>query len=57
MSVFAIILSIILCFFSCYLFYKILEINKDIDILYDNYSNYLESITKNNIQKRGSVLK
>lgn len=57
MSVISIIISIILCFFSCYLFYKILEINKDIDTLYDNYSSSIETITKNNIKKRGSVLK
>lgn len=57
MIVISVILSIILCFAFCYLFYKILEINKDIDTLYDNYSNSIETITKNNMQKRSSVLK
>lgn len=57
MFVLLMILFIIECFGFCYLFYKILEINKDIDTLYDNYSNSIEKITKNNIQKRSSVLK
>lgn len=52
-----VILFIIECFGFCYLFYKILEITKDIDILYDNYSSFIEKITKDNIKKRGSVLK
>lgn len=52
-----VILFIIECFGFCYLFYKILEITKDIDILYDNYSSSIEKITKDNIKKRGSVLK
>jgi len=54
---FLVILFIIECFGFCYLFYKILEINKDIDTLYDKYSKELEKITKNNIIKRSSVLK
>lgn len=57
MVVISVILSIILCFSFCYLFYKILEINKDIDTLYDNYSSSIERITKDNMQKRRSVLK
>lgn len=54
---FLVILFIIECFGFCYLFYKILEINKDIDTLYDKYSEELEKITKNNVIKRSSVLK
>ncbi len=57
MFVFLVILFIIECFGFCYLFYKILEINKDIDTLYDNYSKEIEKITKNNVVKRSSVLK
>lgn len=52
-----IIFFIIQCFAFCYLFYKNLEINKDIETLYSNYSDYIEKITKENIEKRGSVLK
>lgn len=54
---FLVILFIIECFGFCYLFYKILEINKDIDTLYDKYSEQLEKITKNNVIKRSSVFK
>ena len=54
---FLVILFIIECFGFCYLFYKIIEINKDLDTLYDNYSNFIEKITKDNIKKRGSILK
>lgn len=41
----------------CYLFYKILEINKDIDTLYENYSNSIEKNIKENVEKRRCVLK
>lgn len=56
MFVFLIILFIIECFGFCFLFYKVLEIEKDIETLYNNYSSQIENITKNNIIKR-SVLK
>ena len=52
-----IILFILECGAFCYLFYKILEINKDIDILYKNYSEVIVKITKENISKRRNVLK
>ena len=52
-----IILFIIECLAFCYLFYKILEINKDIDTLYNNYSNSFEKEIKENVKKRSSVLK
>lgn len=51
-----VILFIVECVAFCYLFYTILEINKDIDTLYDNYSKSLETITKENVKKR-SILK
>ena len=57
MFVILVILFIIECFGFCYLFYKILEINKDIDTLYDNYCTYIENVTKENIKKNRSVLK
>ena len=56
MFVFLVILFIIECFGFCYLFYKILEINRDIDTLYNNYSEEIEKITKNNVVKRSIVL-
>lgn len=57
MFVILIILFIIECVAFCYLFYKILEINKDIDTLYNNYSNSIEKDIKENVKKRSSVLK
>lgn len=51
-----VILLIVECVAFCYLFYTILEINKDIDTLYNNYSKSLETITKENVKKR-SILK
>lgn len=52
-----IILFIIECFGFCYLFYKIIEINRDIETLYDNYSSSIENGIKENVKKRSSVLK
>lgn len=57
MFIILIILFIIECVAFCYLFYKILEINKDIDTLYDNYSNSIEKDIKENVKKRSIVLK
>lgn len=57
MFIILVILFIIECFGFCYLFYKILEINKDIETLYDNYSNFIEKNIKDNVHKRSSVLK
>lgn len=57
----SLILFIIECFAFCYLFYKILEISNDIEVLYDRYSSAIEKITRDNIEKyknkRGSMLK
>lgn len=49
MTVFLIILFVIECGAFCYLFYEILEIKKEIDTLYENYSKELEKITKINL--------
>lgn len=57
MFVILIILFIVECLAFCYLFYKLLEINKDIDTLYENYSNSIEKDIKENVKKRSSVLK
>ena len=47
-----IILFIIECGAFCFLFYEILEIKKDIEILYTNYSKELEKVTKVNLKIR-----
>lgn len=52
-----IILFIIECGAFCYLLYEILEIKKEIETLYDNYSVQLERITTENLKIRRSVLK
>lgn len=57
MFVILLILFIIETVAFCYLFYKILEIEKDIDTLYDNYSKALENSFKTRIEKRGNMLK
>lgn len=57
MFVILVILFIVECVAFCYLFYKVLEINKDIDTLYNNYSNSIEKDIKENVKKRSSVLK
>lgn len=49
MIAFLIILFIIECGAFCYLFYSLLEIKKDIETLYNNYSKELEKITKINL--------
>lgn len=57
MFILSLILFILECSGFCYLFYKYLEISKDIDILYNNYSKEIEKITKDNVIKRRNVLK
>ena len=57
MTIFLIILFIIECGAFCYLFYEILELKKEIETLYDNYSKELEKLTKVNLNLRRSVLK
>lgn len=52
-----VVLFIIECIAFCYLFYKILEINKDIETLYNNYSNSIEKDIKENVKKRSSALR
>ena len=52
MTAILIILFIIECVGFAYLYYICLEINKDIDTLYENYSKELEKITKENIKIR-----
>lgn len=52
-----VVLFIIECIAFCYLFYKYLENSKDIEILYKNYSEQLENITKNNIARKENFFK
>lgn len=46
MFIVCIILCIINICFSCFLFYKICLLNDEIDSLYNNYSNLLDSTVK-----------
>lgn len=57
MFVISLVLFIVVCVSFCYLFYKILEIDKDIDTLYNNYSQFIENGFKTNLSERRSILK
>lgn len=57
MIIVSLVLFIGVCVAFCYLFYKILEINKDIDTLYNNYSQFIENSFKTNLSERRSILK
>ena len=46
MFVLIFILFVCLCALSIYTVYKVLEIEKDINILYDNYAKEMEKLTK-----------
>lgn len=46
------ILFLCLCVLSVYTVYKVLEIEKDINTLYDCYSKELENLTKINMSRR-----
>lgn len=52
-----VILFIVECGAFCYLFCKILNLEKDVEVLFDNYAKELEKVTKLNIKlnKRGCV--
>lgn len=51
MFIFIFILFVCLCLLSIYVVYKILEIEKDIEILYTNYSKELEKSIKINMNR------
>ena len=57
MIIVSLVLFIGVCVAFCYLFYEILEINKDIDTLYNNYSQFIENSFKTNLSERRSILK
>lgn len=50
MFIFIILIILFLCAGSIFLTYKILEIEKDLDTLYDNYAGQLEKLIKNNLE-------
>ena len=49
MFLFIILIVLFLCVASIFLTYKISEIEKDLEILYDNYATQLENFIKNNL--------
>lgn len=51
MFVIIILIILFLCVSSVFLTYKILEIQKDLDTLYDNYSKQLEKLIVLNIER------
>ena len=51
MFIFVILIILFLCAASIFLTYKILEIEKDLDTLYDNYAKQLENLIQYNIKK------
>lgn len=51
MFILIVILFLVVCVLSIYTVYKILEIEKDIDTLYDNYSKEMEKLTKANLSR------
>lgn len=46
-----ILIILFLCVSAIFLTYKILEIQKDLDTLYDNYSKQLEKLITLNIER------
>lgn len=51
MFIFIVLIILFLCVASIFLTYKILEIEKDLDTLYDNYAKQLENLIQNNIKR------
>lgn len=51
MFIFIVLIILFLCVASIFLTYKILEIEKDLDTLYNNYASQLEKLIQNNIKK------
>lgn len=49
MFIFIILIVLFLCVASIFLTYKITEIEKDLETLYDNYATQLENLIKNNL--------
>lgn len=50
MFIFMLFTIIIFSVSFCYMFYRILEIEKDIDCLYDNYSREMEKNIKTRVR-------
>ena len=55
MFLFIVILFILLCVLSIYTVYKILEIEKEIETLYDNYAKEMEKLTTLNLNRRARI--
>ena len=57
MFVLVCVLIILFCIGFCYLLYRVLEMEKDIETLYQSYSKELEKVVEVNIElnKRSSV--
>lgn len=51
MFIFIILIILFLCVASIFLTYKISEIEKDLEILYDNYATQLENLIKNKLER------
>lgn len=51
MFILIVILILCICVLLIYTIYKILEMEKDINTLYDNYAKEMEKITKINIRR------
>lgn len=51
MFIFIILIILFLCVASIFLTYKISEIEKDLETLYDNYAAQLENLIYNNLSK------
>lgn len=51
MFLFIILIVLFLCVASIFLTYKISEIEKDLEILYDNYATQLENLIKNKLER------
>lgn len=51
MFIFIILIILFLCVAAIVLTFKILEIEKDLDTLYDNYATQLEKLLKLNLER------
>ena len=51
MFIFIILIILFLCVASIFLTYKISEIEKDLETLYDNYAAQLENLIKNKLER------
>lgn len=57
MFIFLLFIIIIFSVSFCYMFYRILEIEKDIDCLYDNYTKEIEKSIKTRVRSETKNVK